>query len=311
MKTYHKILLITVFSVFSTLVFGQDKDAAKALVKQGITLHDARKYDEAIAKYQEALKADPDNINAMYEMSFTMCSSGKSKDAIPYLEKLTSTNQMAEAFDLLGSTYDDDGQFDKAEACYKAGMKAFPNFQRLHFNMALAYLRQKKYPEAEAYAIEAIKLDPKHASSQRAYALATLGQNKKVCAVMAFCSFLLLEPQTKRSAEAYEYLDKIFKTEAVQKNILINMDKDSKGISSMSVAETSVSLAAAASKAFEDKNIGTPQERLASELKMIFETTGRESDNKAIKTFSGNTMPITLANLPKQIICPLLPGWLV
>jgi len=285
MKTYHKFLLLFIFSAFSSHAFSQNKDDAVALVKQGIALHDAGKYPEAIAKYQEALKIDPDNINTQYELSYTLCSSGRSKEAIPYLEKLVASNKMAQAYDLLGSTYDDEGQFDKAEVCYKAGIKAFPDFQRLRFNLALAYLRQKRYPEAETYAIEAIKLEPKHASSQRTYALAALGQNKRLCSMMAFCNFLLLEPQTKRSVEAYEYIDKIFKAGAEQKNILLTTDKDNKEITPMSMAEASIAIAASATKAMESQNIGSPQERLSNELKMVFETTSKAAEKQISKDF--------------------------
>ena len=285
MKTYHQFLLLFIFSAFSSHVFSQNKDDAVALVKQGVALHDEGKYPEAIAKYQEALKIDPDNINTQYELSYTMCRSGKAKEAIPYLEKLVASNKMAQAYDLLGSTYDDENQFDKAETCYKAGIKAFPDFQRLRFNLALAYLRQKRYADAETYAIEAIKLEPKHASSQRTYALAALGQNKRLCAMMAFCNFLLLEPQTKRSTEAYEYIDKIFKAGAEQKNILITTDKDNKEITPMSMAEASIAIAALATKAMETQNIGSPQERLSNELKMVFQTTAKEGEKQTNKDF--------------------------
>jgi hypothetical protein len=275
MKTYHKFLLLFIFSAFSSHVFPQNKIDAVALVKQGIALHDAGKYPEAIAKYQEALKIDPDNINTQYELSYTMCSSGRAKEAIPYLEKLVASNKMAQAYDLLGSTYDDEGQFDKAEVCYKAGMKAFPDFQRLRFNLALAYLRQKRYPEAETYAIEAIKLEPKHASSQRTYALATLGQNKRGVSLLAWCSFLLLEPQTKRSEEANRYVQNILNYGlkwTSEKSVTINVSpSDMEGpnfLMPMSVLS-----------ATSDKKGLTKVDSLSLQLKNLFEI----SDNFAGK----------------------------
>ncbi|MEN0052919.1 MAG: tetratricopeptide repeat protein [Mucilaginibacter sp.] len=278
MKTYHKILLLFLFACFSTFAFGQNTDAAKALIKEGIELHDAGKYDEAISKYQEALKLDAENMSAMYELSYTMCSSGKSKDAIPYLEKLTTTHKMAPAFDLLGSTYDDDGQFEKAEACYKAGMKAFPDFQRLHFNLAMAYLRQKRYPEAETYAIEAIKMEPKHPGSQRAYAMATYGEEKRGVSLLAWCSFLLLEPQTKRSEEANRYIHDILNygiKQTGEKSVTINVaPSDIEGPNLM----MPISILAATS----DKKGLTKADSLSLQLKNLFNIsesfTGKKAD---------------------------------
>ncbi|GAA3974483.1 tetratricopeptide repeat protein [Mucilaginibacter dorajii] len=286
MKTYHKFLLLILLSVFSSVAFAQVKEQAKTLVTEGIALHDAGKYDEAIAKYKEAMKIDPDYSNAYHEISFTLFSSGKGMEAIPYLEKLLKLDPSSgAAYDMLGSIYDDNKQVDKAIEYYKKGLTIAPGYQRLHYNLAITYLREKKYPEAEAYAIEAIKLDPKHASSQRTYALAVLGQNKRLCSLMAFCSFLLLEPQTKRSAEAYDYIDKIFAAGADQKEIVITTDKNTKDITPMSFAESSIVMAASASKALEKVGAGSTQERLTNELKMVFTTTSKESAKVATKDF--------------------------
>lgn len=210
MKTYHKVLL-TLASLFIGInAFAQTKDDAKDLVKQGVALNDSGKYDQAVAKYNLAIKADPNYGNAYYEMGYTLFISGKEKEAIPFLEKLIGIEPTAAgAYDMLGSIYDDIKQPDKAMEYYKQGIKVNPNYQRLHFNLAIAYYRQGKYPESEQCAIEAIKLDPKHASSQRVYAMATNKQGKLGCSLLGWCSFLLMEPQSKRSPEAFAYVKAI------------------------------------------------------------------------------------------------------
>lgn len=279
MKTYHKFLLLVLFSAFSVATFGQNKDDAAALLKEGIALHDAGKYPEAIAKYQEALKIDPENINAQYEMSFTMNVSGKTQEAIPYLEKLVAHKAMPEAFDLLGSIYDDTNQFDKAEACYRAGIAAFPKFQMLHFNLSLAYLRQKKHTEAESHAAEAIKLNPKHASSQRTYALAAYGLDKRGESLLAWCSFLLLEPQTKRSAEAYIFVRDILNNgikKTGENSVTLTMsDKDING--------PDLLLPVTVINAVADKKGLTKTDSLMLQLKRVFEISetfaGKKEDS--------------------------------
>lgn len=209
MKTLYKTLLLLAF-VFGSLVgYAQDHDKAKALIKEGITLHDEGKYDDAIKKYKEALALDPDNSSAQYELSFTFVTINRQKEAIPFLEKLAARHDSGEAYDLLASIYDDEKDYEKAVAYYKQGIIAFPDFQNLHFNLAISYLRQGKYADAEASAINAIKLNPKHASSQRAFALAANKQNKLGASLLAWCNFLLIEPQTQRSAEAMAYIKAI------------------------------------------------------------------------------------------------------
>ncbi len=248
-----------------------------SLIKQGTVLHDQGRYDEAIAKYDQVLKIEPDYWKANYEKGFTLYVSGKGKDAIPFLEAaLKNTPNKGETYDLLGSIYDDSNEPDKAIACYKNGINAEPANERLHFNLGVSYLRQGKNIEAEQSEIEAIKLDPKHASAHRIYGLASYNEGKKVCAIMAFCNFLLLEPQTARSKQVYGYLDKIFKNEEGKKNINLTIDSGTKEISAMSMANMSVNLAAAAKLALAKKSADSV-ENLELALKMIFETTGKIS----------------------------------
>jgi len=191
-------------------LFGQTATTSADLVKQGVVLNDAGKFDEAIDKYKQALAIDPNNWQADYEMGYTLYNTGHGKDAIPYLQKiLSSTAPKYEADDLLGSIYDDNNEPQKAVECYKNGIADNPNFEHLHFNLGISYYRQNKYAEAEECEKDAIKLDQRHASSQRIYAMATYAGQKRIYALMAWCSFLLLEPNTARSVEAYRNIRKI------------------------------------------------------------------------------------------------------
>jgi len=192
----------------ATVAFSQTNEDVKMLIDQGMALHDQGKYAEAIDKYKEAIKIDAKNYRAYYEMSFSLYASGKPKDAIPYLEKIvvSSPDFRAGACDILGSIYDDDNQPDKAVAYYKEGIEANPKYQRLHFNLGMTLMRQKKYTEAESSIIEALKLDPKHASSHRVYALCSYYQNRNISAVLALCNFLLIGPDRKTRPKGPAYL---------------------------------------------------------------------------------------------------------
>ncbi|MBK0379803.1 tetratricopeptide repeat protein [Mucilaginibacter segetis] len=236
MKLFHKIFLGLCFYFISTSLFAQNNPKADILIKQGTALHDEGKYTEAIAKYKQALELEPANLSANYELGFTLYSSGNTKEAIPYLEKIINaktTSLAAQAYDLLGSIYDDDKQPEKAIAYYKKGIAANPKYQRLYFNLSITYLRKGNDAEAERYAAEALKLDPLHSSSHRIYALATYNQHKRGASLLAWCNFLMIEPLTDRSTQAYQYVQNILnygisKSDDKSVNIKIN-DQSAEG----------------------------------------------------------------------------------
>ncbi|WP_435522464.1 tetratricopeptide repeat protein [Chryseobacterium indoltheticum] len=64
-----KLLLIILFPI---LAFSQNKNEAEIKVDEGIILHDEGKYDDALDKYEEALKLDKNNLIAISEKAMTL-----------------------------------------------------------------------------------------------------------------------------------------------------------------------------------------------------------------------------------------------
>src|SRR6266702_3248598 len=92
MKRLYKSFIFFSLIVTTLNVIAQDKGSVSDLIKQGVQLNDHGKYAEAIDKYNEALKIDPENAQANYEVAFSMVLSGKGNDGIPYVEKAIKTS---------------------------------------------------------------------------------------------------------------------------------------------------------------------------------------------------------------------------
>ena len=92
MNRLRKNLITLLLAVITLNVFAQDKGSVGDLIKEGVQLNDQGKYTEAITKYNEALKLDPENAQANYEMGFTLVQSGKGNDGIPYVRKAIACN---------------------------------------------------------------------------------------------------------------------------------------------------------------------------------------------------------------------------
>ncbi len=229
-RLYHILFTLACCFILTMPAFAQN--TAKQLIEEGIKLHDEGKYDDAIAKYQAALQQEPDNRTATYEMAFTLSTQKKYKEVINLLEALLKkVNNSPEGgiYDLLASCYDDIGKPEKAISTYMAGIKNDPEYQRLYFNLGITYNRLNKYPEAEKWAAEAVKREPSHASSQRLYAELATKQGRKIEGIMAYCYFLMLEPNTERAAANFKNVAQMVHGGAVltgDKSVTINISAD-------------------------------------------------------------------------------------
>jgi tetratricopeptide (TPR) repeat protein len=216
------------------------------------------------------LAQDTDDPASNYKAALALVEAGKGPEGVPYLEKVlkTQSTYTNAAYSLLGSIYDKNNQPEKAIAIYKDGLKVYPKDQNLYFNLGIANFRAKLYADAELAAIEAIKLDPKHANSQRL-----------LNALMAFCSFLLLEPNGSKSDEAITNLQSILKGGVLK--------ADGPGKLSPAQAAENIKSNAIISGAItsgQAKNLaGTAL--LEYQLKTIFTQAGQASTKKANKTF--------------------------
>jgi Flp pilus assembly protein TadD len=276
MQTICKIFLVFLLMLIFRPVFAQNSDDAGPLVKEGVQLNKDGKYAEAIEKYSQALKIDPENVYANYGIAYSLFNSGKGKDAVPYLEKVTKANTSitAWAYDLLGSIYDKDHESGKAIEAYNNGIKADPKYQRIHYNLGLVYFRDKKYADAEKCAVDAIKLDPKHANSQRMYALVTFHQNKRAAALLGFCSFILLEPNTARSAEAFGNIQHI-----LQGGVLKIAPGEAMLMPEANTIALNLVITQAVAEAGKEK-YATTADLLAAQLKNIFMAVGQLAEKQ-------------------------------
>ncbi len=168
-------------------------------------------------------------------MGFTLTTEKRYDEAIPFLEKAIVLNpKSAASYNLLANIYEDKDQTDRALAYYKQGIKVVPENQKLHVNMALFYYRLGMFDESEGQAIDAIKLNPNNASSHRVYALATYRLKKRGVSLLAWCNFLLLEPDTKRTGEAYNNIMRILnygikKTDDKHISVQVSSDESASG----------------------------------------------------------------------------------
>jgi tetratricopeptide (TPR) repeat protein len=263
--------------------------------------------------------AQSDDPAADYKAALELVNSNKGVEGIPYLEKVikTNSNYTNAAYSLLGSVYDKSNQPQKAITTYKDGLKAFPQDQTLNFNLGIAYFRDKQYAQAELSAIEAIKIDPKNANSQRLYGLVTFHQNKRANALLAFCNFLLLDPNGDKSDEAITNMQSILKGGVLKVDGTVTKLSvaDAKENANLNAIITA-SLASAKAKKLSGDAL------LQYQLKTIFTQVGEASAAKPSQNFfdtfyagyfyklaQSNNLPLFVKMLNTKSEDPALSSW--
>jgi len=285
MKNYCRSFLIVLLFFGAANLSAQDNKAnPDTLMRQGIALHNLGKYAEAIEKYAEVLKADPENSSANYETAFSLYALKKQQDAMPFLEKAIKSNNdnlKVAALCLLASIYDADHQTVKAVDTYEKGIKINPNYPQIYFNLSLTYLRNNQYDLAEKNSIEAIKRNPKHVGNLSVYALATYRQNKKVNALMAFCSVIALSSTSSAGASAFSNIQNILNGSSINqdgKTTITISPGDAQETSTLNIGLSMVTMAAKA------KNL-QGADLLTDELTTLFKLAGELAEKKTEKTF--------------------------
>lgn len=275
-----RIILLFLFLI-PLVVFGQEE--IETIVKAGIELHEAGKYEEAVEKYKEALKIDKQSSLVNYEIGYAYFAMKEYKKSIKYLDKVIKKNDgfLKEAYTVKGSCVDLLGKPKEAIEVYNKAIEKFPDDYLLYFNTALTQYNSNDLAGAENNLINAIYLKPTHPTSNYLLGVIKADQGRKIESFLALNFFLLIEPNSGRSKDALVLLRKTMGagvTQKEDKNIEINLnlteEKDD-----FSAANMMLSLMAASSMIEENKD-KTPQELFYENTNSIFEMLSEDKKDK-------------------------------
>ena len=231
-----KTILILMFAIMYNISYGQNKVDAEKLVNEGIAYHDKGDYDGAIFRYDKALILDKDNFLALSEKAYSLLMSKKNEEAIKCCEKAIETHPEEEGLRMVYVTYGNalDGlnKTDKSIEGYDEGIKDFPDFYLLHFNKGITLWSVKKYDDALLCFQMSAKLNPKHAGSHNAIARISKIKDIRIPALLAYCRFFSLEPESDRAKQNLEIVKSIMKANVEKtgnKSINININSNMLG----------------------------------------------------------------------------------
>ncbi|WP_460608663.1 tetratricopeptide repeat protein [Hymenobacter terrigena] len=227
-----KILTLLLWGCSIGSALAQSNDApVRELVKEGVKLYDAGKYEEAIAKYQQALAAAPKDETALSELALTYNELGRNADAAAICEKLVKANPDIDAsvYVTYGNSLDAMKKSKQANQVYEQGLKHHPDAYSLYYNAGVAQAGSNQLPAAINNFQQAVMLNPQHGSSHMSLGMIQLGSRARVPGMLALGRFLVLEPRSARAAQRLPLLDRAM-TQGVAKTgenaITINISAD-------------------------------------------------------------------------------------
>ena len=219
------ILLTALLSFFCfTSAIGQEIEAPKltptpatdsqrGLIREGVTLHDRGDYEGAIAKYEEVLRENSNCDLALYELaySYLMKKDYRKSLEVAYKGAQYKSDNLTGFYVLIGNNLDELGESKKAVEVYRRGIKLESDEQLLYYNLAITYSRLNNLEDAKKNLKKAAFLNPNHGSSHLALGQLFSNTRYKTPALFAVMRFLVVEPKSQRSKNAYQLFSELLR----------------------------------------------------------------------------------------------------
>jgi tetratricopeptide (TPR) repeat protein len=135
----------------------------------GNTLNDLGREAEAFEHLTAAVRLQPSDATAHYNLAVVLASQGKTDEAIArYREALRLKPEYAPAHNNLGNALENRGEMNAAAGHFREAVRIDPSHAIAHYNLARALRRQGRREEAVEHLEAAVRLKPDFPEARRA-----------------------------------------------------------------------------------------------------------------------------------------------
>lgn len=178
----------------------------ETLIRAGVELHDKGQFDQAIAKYQEALAKSPSDVTALFELAYSYMAKKDFDKSLEIARRGAAfkSELLPMFYDVMASSLDSKGQPAEAVATYKRGIALAPKSSQLYYNMAVTYRESLgKADEARDALKKAASIEPLHPGVQLLLGQVYQGSGYRVPAFLALSTFLVIDPAGSQALPGY------------------------------------------------------------------------------------------------------------
>lgn len=182
--------------------------ALKKAFEEGVAATQAKNFDLAIQKFEEAATTLPTCFDCYYNIGYAYSQKKDDKAAeAAWLKAVELKADYAEALNALATLYNNQKRFDdasamSAKAAAAGGVIGGSGSADAIYNQGIILWNQGKIPEAKAKFEEALKANANHPEANFQMGMALLNEGNLAGAIAAFEKYLQLAPDGQYAAQA-------------------------------------------------------------------------------------------------------------